>query len=202
VHNRIILSLSLILLSLLFPACGSSPNARIYILNTMDRIDASSILKNQNITVKIGPISIPDALDKSQIVTRLGTNELLADEFNRWSGDYQSDIQRVLGENISILLPARQVILNQELTLFPVDFQVLVNVREFDGSLGGTVTLNADWTIAGSNKGQPVTAKKSIFQENTNGSDYQSYVAAQSRLLAKLSSEIASEIRKQLNKKD
>lgn len=201
-HNRTVLSLSLISLSLLFSACGSSPNARLYVLNSLDRTDSATILESQSIAVKIGPISIPDTLDKSQIVTRLGTNELLADEFNRWSGDYQSDIQRILGENISILLPTNQVILNQELTLMPVDFQVLVNVREFDGSLGGVVTLNADWAIASSDKGKTVMAKKTILQENTNGPDYQSYVAAQSQLLAKLSGEIANEIKRQLNKED
>ncbi len=42
--------------------------------------------------------------------------------------------------------------------------------------------------------------KKSVFKENTEGADYQAYVAAQSRLLGKLSQEITDEIRRQLLK--
>ena len=199
-NNRRILSLSLISLTLLFAGCGSSPNAKIYILSAIDKDTSVPALQveGHSITVKVGPVSIPDTLDQSPIVTRSGPNMLVADEFNRWSGDFQSDIQRIIGENISVLLPTNQVTLSQEIMLLPVDFQVIVNIREFDGELGGIVTLNADWTVARKGKDKLVMAKKSVFQENTDGADYQAYVATQSRLLAKLSQEIADEIRKQL----
>ena len=84
--------------------------------------------------------------------------------------------------------------------MLPIDFQVLVNIRRFDGELGGIVTLNADWTILHKGKEKSVMAQKSVLHENTTGTDYQDYVAAQSRLLAKLSEEIVTEIRRQLNK--
>jgi len=201
VNNRTIISLSLISLTWLFSGCGSSPNAKIYILNAMDRDTSVSTLKveHHNVAVKVGPVSIPDTLDQSLIVTRSGPNMLVVGEFNRWGGDLQSDIQRVIGENISILLPTKQVTLSQEIMLLPVDFQVIVNVRKFDGTLGGVVTLNADWTVARKGKETSVMVKKSVLKENADGVDYQSYVAAQSRLLAKLSQEIADEIRGQLN---
>ena len=201
-NNRFILSLSLIAATIFFAGCGSSPDAKFYILNTIDRNDSIPIatMQNQSVVVKVGPVSIPDTLDQSQIVTRTGTNMLVVDEYNRWSGDLQSDIQRIIGENISILLPTDQVTLNQEIMLFPVDFQVIVNVREFDGSLGGIVTLNADWIVAGKGEKKFVIARKSILQENTDGADYQAYVAAQSRLLETLSQEIADAIRGQLAK--
>ena len=60
--------------------------------------------------------------------------------------------------------------------------------------------MNADWTVARKSKDKTVISKKSVFQENTDGADYQAYVAAQSRLLEKLSQEIADEIRRQLTK--
>jgi len=202
VNKQTILSLSLISLTLLFAGCGSSPDAKFYILNTVDRNTPVPIatMKNQSIVVKVGPVSIPDMLDQSQIITRSGTNMLVVDEYNRWSGDFQSDIQRIIGENISILLPTDQVALSQEIMLLPVDFQVIVNVREFDGALGGVVTLNADWVVAAKGKDKTVVAKKSVLQEDADGADYQAYVAAQSRLLEKLSQEIADEIRRQLSK--
>ncbi len=199
-NNRTIISLSLILLTLLFAGCGSSPNAKIYILNAIGQDTSLSALTidGHKVSVKVGPVSIPDTLDRAPIVTRTGQNTLVVHEFNRWSGDFQSDIQRILGENISILLPTDQVSLSQEIMLLPVDFQVIVNIREFDGKLGGIVTLNADWTVAGKGKNKSVMAQKSVLQDHADGPGYQAYVAAQSRLLAKLSQEIAAKIRSQL----
>jgi uncharacterized lipoprotein YmbA len=196
-----ILSSSLIVIALVIAGCGSSPSAKFYILNKVDRTVSTSIaaMQDHSIAVKVGPVSIPDTLDHSQIVTRSGQNMLILDEFNRWGGDFQSNIQQIIGENISILLPTDQVILSSEVSLVPTDFQVIINVREFDGQLGGIVTLNADWTVSGKGKEKSFMAKKSVLQENADESDYQAYVAAQSRLLVKLSQEITDEIRRQLN---
>ena len=201
-NNRTILSLSLIALSLLFAGCGSSPNAKIYILDAMHRDSPTSTmaLQGQSVAVKVGPVSISDVLDQSQIVSRTGDNRLIIDEFNRWGGDFQSDVQRVIGENISILLPTDQVILSQEIALLPIDYQVLVNVREFDGTLGGMVTLNADWTVASKGENKTIVTKKSVLQEQTEGADYDAYVAAQIRLLEQLSKEITAEISTHLAK--
>ncbi len=200
--KQAILFSSLVAIALAIAGCGSSPSAKFYILNTVDRnVSVSAApMQDHSVAVKVGPVSIPDTLDHSQIVTRSGQNMLILNEFNRWGGDYQSNIQRILGENISILLPTDQVILSSEVSLVSADFQVVINVREFDGQLGGIVTLNADWTVTHKGKEKTVMAKKSILQENTDGSDYQAYVAAQSRLLAKLSQEITDEVRRQLNK--
>ena len=196
--TQTILSASLIAISLLFSGCGTSPKAELFILNPIERDISAPVAVLKSISVKVGPISIPDTLDQSPIITRTGSNTLMAGEFKRWSGDYQSDIQRVLGENISILLPTDQITLGQEIVLTPIDFQVIVNIRQFDGQLGGVVTLNADWSVAHHGKKKSVIAKKSVFQEKANGSTYQDYVAAQSRLLAKLSQEISNTIKKQI----
>jgi len=199
--KRPILSSSLVAIALAIAGCGSSPSAKFYILNTVDRNVSTSTadMKDSNIAVKVGPVSIPDTLDHSRIVTRSGENMLILNEFNRWAGNFQSDVQRILGENISILLPTNQVVLSSEVSLLPTDFQVVINVRELDGQLGGIVTLNADWTVTHKGKEKTVVAKKLVLQEKTDGTDYQAYVAAQSRLLAKLSQEITDEIRRQLN---
>ncbi len=180
--------------------CGSSPAAKFYTITALDRnlVTPALIKTGKDITVRIGPVTIPDTLQKPQIVSRTGENMLVLDEFNRWGGDLQSDFQRILGENISILLPTEHIILNQELTPLPVDFQVIVYVREFDGKLGGVVTLNADWTVVHLKSESTGKSEKSLLQENTEGARYQEYVSAQSRLLAKLSHEIANEISRQL----
>ncbi|MFW5443580.1 MAG: membrane integrity-associated transporter subunit PqiC [Methylococcaceae bacterium] len=200
--NSFFVPLSVVAIILAIAGCESSPRAKFYILNTIDRnvVVKDVPRKYHMVAVKVGPVSIPDTLNHSQIVTRSGRNMLTLDEFNLWGGDFQSDIQRIVGENISILLPTDQVVLSSEVSLVSEDFQVLINVRELYGKLGGTVILNADWTVIHKGKEKTITAKKSVFQGNSDGTDYQAYVGAQSRLLAKLSQEITDEIRRQLNK--
>jgi uncharacterized lipoprotein YmbA len=194
------LSALLISISLLIVGCGTSPKTHIYILSSIQTDIAPQTENGQIFVIKVGPVSIPDTLDQEPIVTRIGSNVLHADEYNRWSGDFQDDIQRLLGENISILLPSTQMTLSQETMLLPIDFQVIINVREFYGKLGGTVTLNVNWTVAQQGKKKTVIVKKSVLQEKTSGPEYKDYVAAQSRLLAKLSQEVADEIKGQLGK--
>jgi uncharacterized lipoprotein YmbA len=202
-HSDFWLSWSLAIILLAITSCATSPEAKFYMLNAIgrDTLSTSAANSEHNVAVKVGPVYIPDTLNQSQIVTRSGSNMLVLDEFNRWGGDFQDDIQRIMGENISILLPTNRVILYQDVSFLPAVFQVLVNIREFDGELGGMVTLNADWVLVHHPRKEKVlTARKSILQESTDGADYQAYVAAQSRLLAKLSQEIANEIRVQLGK--
>ncbi len=186
--------------ALMMTGCASSPDAKFYTLSAIDRYAPPVSLTTalQNVAVKVGPVSIPDALDQSQIISRTGKNRLIVDEFHRWGGDLQLTIQLVLAENISLLLPTEQVILNQDVTPLPADYQVIVHFREFDGELGGTVMLNADWTIVRFGKKNIVRGGKLVFRENTTGPGYQAYVAAQSRLLAKFSREIVAEINGQM----
>lgn len=196
------LSITVCSLFIFLSGCGSSPDAKFYTLNAVPRELSASVTTEDDtgVSVKVGPVTIPDTLDQSQIVTRSGPNSLELNEFNRWGGDLQTDFQRVLGENISILLPTDHVVLFQEVILTPVDFQVIVNVRVFDGELGGIVTLNADWTVVKSGVKKSVTARKSVLHETAEASNYPAYVAAQSRLLAKLSRQISDEIRKKVNR--
>ena len=182
---------------LLVTGCSSSPQAKFYTFNTLPEPAATT--DSTTVAIKIGPVTIPDALDQPQIVTRTGPNTLKISEFHRWGGNLRDDLERVLGENIAIMLSTNRITLSQEITLLPIDFQVLVNIRELGGELGGTVTLNADWLIKPSGD-KPIVADKSVLQETVLSPDYRDFVAAQSRLLAKLSSEIADAIKQQMTK--
>lgn len=185
------------IMSLGIISCGSSPTARFYALNAIARNPRPPVaIIPLRTKVKLGPITIPDTLDQPKIVSRSGSNRVIMNEFNRWGGDFQSELLRILGENISILLPTEQVILSNDYATLPYEFQVIVNIRKFDGKLGGTVTLNADWIVIRQGKQKPIIAKKSILEEQTDAVDYQAYVETQSHLLARLSQEISNEIRK------
>lgn len=144
--------------------------------------------------VAVHPAVIPAAIDRPQIVTRTGENQLALAEFNRWGGSLREEISRVLVENLGALLAERRVkVLSDSLALDPACV-VAVSVNRFDGRLGESVWLNAAWTLRDPRQKKALAVKSSALQESVAGPGYAELVAAQSRALAALSRDIAAEL--------
>lgn len=102
----------------------------------------------------------------------------------------------MIAENISILLSTDHVSLVGEVEIIPSEYQLIIYIREFIGELGGVVQLNADWKLIGAKKANYNLSEKTLLREQTDADDYLAYVAAQSRLLEKLSVVISDAIKK------
>jgi uncharacterized lipoprotein YmbA len=53
---------------------------------------------SSNISVSVGPVSIPAVVDRPQIVVATGPNQVRLEEFNRWAAPLQNSIARVVAE--------------------------------------------------------------------------------------------------------
>ena len=69
--------------------------------------------------------------------------------------------------------------------------QVGVEVVQFDGTLGGDVVLNVKWGLFAEEGKKLLLAKRTSLKEPTGAATYEALVAAQSRVVAALSREIA-----------
>ena len=79
--------------------------------------------------VAVGPVAIPDYLDRPQILTRSGPSELQLAEFERWAGSLEKDVSRVLAENLSTLLEKDHVIvLRSRITSYNVCYTKLLRL--------------------------------------------------------------------------
>jgi hypothetical protein len=187
-------------ISIALGGCASTEPARFYTLHSIsdkDMVSRASAEDNR-IFVGIGPIEVPDYLDRPQIVTRSGINELKYAEYDRWAGSFEEDVARVLVENLSALLSDRQVAVlrwgSSAQPSFPFNYRVTIQVIRFERTVEGPALLKTQWTIyEGGGKGVLLMRDSSI-SEQTQGDDYASLVEAMSRALAKLSGEIASAI--------
>jgi uncharacterized lipoprotein YmbA len=186
--------IALVCTLMLVAGCAStSPKSDFYTLSTDS---AASTLPEAaqhcaNTAVGIGPVSWPRYLDQPRIVTRPGPNRLEFNEFHRWGGSLQDDFERVLIRNLSQLLDSERVD-NAELSArIKPDYRVELDVRQFDGRLGGVVTLDVRWDIIqhGSDKARVV--KNSLLQETASDPTYDALVEASSRAVAGLAREIA-----------
>ena len=177
--------------------CATSQPARFYTLNGISKPDsAPSVAAGKAEIIGVGPISIPDSLDRPQIVTLSGENEVRIAEFDRWSsGSYRDEIARVLTENLStLLLPSQRVVSYAWGRRISLNSQITVDIIRLDGVLGKTLILKANWAILAENGTKTIMVRRSDISEPVNGGDYASFAAAMSRALGTLSREIASAV--------
>jgi uncharacterized lipoprotein YmbA len=177
--------------------CARTGSSRFYTLSPLPVSEAKSgpQAADKGIAIGVGPIKLPEHLDRSQIVTRTSSNELELAEFDRWAGSLADDFSRVLAENLSILLSTDRVSLYPWRKSIPVQYQIVIDVTRFDGELGKSASLITRWTVFSARTKKVLFMQKSRINEASGAPTYKAMVVAQSRALAQLSREIADAIK-------
>ena len=174
--------------------CGSSPPARFYVLSVAPSVateGTEQALADYSVTV--GPVSLPDAVDRPQLVVRVGANQVALLEEHRWAEPLKSEISRVVAENLAQLLGAKQVVTYPQNTSRDPDYRVLLDIQRFDSAVGQSAQVDAVWTVRGA-AGSALKTGRTVAREGTAGDSYDALVAAHSRALATVSAKIAEAI--------
>jgi uncharacterized lipoprotein YmbA len=193
---RRIVTLSALLAIAIVAAAGcSTPPSRLYTLSRAPAVPAASTAAPlPNITVVVGPVSIPGIVDQPQFVVSTGANSVSIDEFNRWASPLQGNISRVVAENLAMLLGTQRVSQFQQSLNLDADFRVAIEVQSFDSAPGDAATLNAVWVVRRTKDGKAQPGRTNV-REPTGSAGYEALAAAHSRALAKMSQEIADVVR-------
>ena len=180
--------------------CGRSLPTRYYVLHSWNE-SMNSKEESQRpdeahcISIGVGPVKIPDYLDRAEIVTRVAPNELKLAEFDQWAEPLSQSISRVLADNLSGLLCVKPVVIFPWRGTVSIDYQIEAEIVRMDGNLGGNATLEARWMIFGAREPKKLLViKKTRFTEPVGGQDFRALVSAQSRNLEALSRNIAAAI--------
>jgi uncharacterized lipoprotein YmbA len=170
--------------------CGSSPT-RFYALSALPQGGgpAGGVARSGPV-LGIGPVSVPERLNRPEIVTWVNENMLHLAEFDRWAAPLQDSITRVLAENLSLLLPTDRAAVFPWPSDIPIDYEVRVDVSRLDGTLGRDCSLIAQWSILRRTDKQAKGGRSNHTEPA--GDSYTTLVAAQSRLVAALSRDIAT----------
>ena len=85
--TRKLLLLAALLASAALAGCGSSPVTHFYTLNPAAAEPAAAGAGAMAVyIVAVGAVSLPDGVDRPQIVLRTGGNRVSFSEFERWGG--------------------------------------------------------------------------------------------------------------------
>ena len=171
--------------------CGSPLKERFYTLSSgaaPERVDAAAAAYS----VAVGAVTVPEVVDRPQMVLRVTANQVMITEQARWAEPLKSEIPRVIAGNLARLLNARVSAYPQSADP-DVDYRVTVEVQRFDSALGDAVTVEALWTVRPA-KGAAKSGR-AVVREPAGGGDYDALVVAHGRALTAVSRDIADAIR-------
>jgi uncharacterized lipoprotein YmbA len=148
----------------------------------------------RDLTVGVGPVTVPPYLDRPQLVTRTSRVKLALADFEQWAGPLPDTIARVLAENLALLIPTDRVVLAPWPRTIDPDYQVTVEVLQFDRGSGNQVTLAARWSLL-DRDGKELALRTSRVNLAAGAPDYEATVTAMGRTLEALAQDIATALR-------
>jgi uncharacterized protein len=188
---RLSLLLAIALAVVALAGCAS-PKADFYTLSP--EAPRESADPATPITVLIGSVSVPELVDRPQIVVRAGANQVTMNEFARWADSLKSQIPRVIAADLAQQLNSPRVSAYPMAGDTAAAWRVQIDVQRFDATLGDAVTVDALWSVSPPGKRAPLSGRSTV-REPCAGTGYDAVVAAYSRAFATISRDISTSIR-------
>ena len=180
---------------LMLSACGGrSKPAKFYTLQPVEQSSTGKSLPPY-VTLAVGPVAIPAALDRAEIVTRDADNVLSFSDYNRWAGPLDTDIATVMAQNIATLLESDRITpFTLENLFFQPTHRVVIIINRYESQLAREFLIDATWSIKDLQSRKLLQIRNSTIRETLASADYEELVAAQSKALAALSKIIAEAV--------
>ena len=180
---------------LLLAGCAQSQPTRFYTLSSVLAAPGETGAgADQDLAIGIGAVTLPEYLNRPQLVTRSGSNRVALSDFDNWIEPLQGLVARTLAENLALLLDTDDVLTLPQRRPFRPDYQVEVEITRFDADAAGNAVLDARWWVLGARAETELHSARTTLVEPVPGGDRTAAVAALSRALGGLSREIADVI--------
>ena len=176
---------------------GTVQPSKYYVLNSLYSHDTTPqpVADLSDIGILVGPIKLAMYLDRSDVIIRNTRNEIEIADFASWAGPLPENFSRVLAENLSLWLNTKKVAMFPGSKLPIYDYNVSMNVTRFDGRPGDSAHLRARWVILDKKRKTLLFKEHTSLDQPTKNDSIEALVAAQSRLVADFSRQIAEAIK-------
>jgi uncharacterized protein len=172
--------------------CGTTPDPSFYTLSAGAEPNANT--GEGPYSVAVGPVSLPEMVDRPQLVVRVNPNRVLFVEQHRWAEPLRSEIPRVIAGNLSRLLSTTRISAYPQSSDNNAEYRVLVDIQRFESVPGESVTVEALWTVR-RGPASEVRTGRSLVRMPAGAPGYDVLAAAHARALSRVSEEIAEAIR-------
>ncbi|MDT8998811.1 PqiC family protein [Paucibacter sp. APW11] len=160
----------LVAIPALLAGCSSSPPVQLYQLRAEAPVTTPSVAAS---TVwALGPVLLPDYLDRDAIVRPSGAASLQHNPSQRWAEPLREAVPRLLAQDLAQLRGSAQVWRMPVPPGVQVDRQLRVDVQRLDAKADSRqVVLQARWTLVDpSGKTKPVVLERRIELEASDAS--------------------------------
>jgi uncharacterized lipoprotein YmbA len=187
-----------ILLALVIPwtGClgpGTTRPTRFFVLSATANPAATSE-RTTDLRLSVGRVLLPDLLNRPQIVTRTGENQVRLADFAQWAEPLETSLPRVISEDLARLTGTDQVSVHPWPSPMKIDLRVEIAVLQFEGNRDGEVSLVARWRWVRADGSEAHPLQLSSHLESAADRSTEALVAAMNRALGSLSRDIAAAI--------
>lgn len=172
-------------------------DTRFYILDPLPQeIPIVKADKADPISIDVVSLSLPQYLERPQIVTRGEGNRLELAELHQWGENLRKNMVRVIAKNLSNILQTPDVSIGLRNPISSPDFRIELVIMKFERDPDGKVRLTAKWSLSGGRDNTPIIIKFSELESLTvpAESDMGRTVAAMNSIVGDLSLIIGNEI--------
>ena len=174
--------------------CGTSPKASYYTLEAEGRLASG---QGTAPSVLLVAASLPELLDRPQMVLRGAANQVVLSDLQRWAEPLRSSIPRVVAADLGRRLNSANVAaLPAGAPYFDADFRLTLHVQRLDAQPGHGVDLDLLWVLK-PRQGKDILGHSQVFEEDRNALTAASMVGVQRRALERAAADIAAEIQRQ-----
>jgi hypothetical protein len=181
--------------AIMISACGSSPPARYFALNPIDAEYRQD--PDDAVILGLGPLRIPDYLNRSQIVTRDLEAEMQVNEFSRWTEPLSIALPRIVATDIDNLLDQVVVVMYpyDALVQSYVSYRLVGDINRFEADQSGLTVLDVQWGIVDADGKMVVPVRRNRYQAQASpGDDLNNVVSAMNDALSQFSRDVVSRI--------
>lgn len=177
-----------------FSGCRSmTPAVNYYFLTPLSAGPFASVNSDgiRDMRVGILPIELPGYINRAQMVKRIGVNRMAVSSLNRWADYPDRMIQRVIGENLQLLLAEARIYSAPWPVGLQPDIVVDFSFFELIGTDDKKIRLSVVWTIRAKDDPAAVLSRRTSLSEKMPGSGFEDLAAAHSQVLTTLCRDVA-----------
>ena len=188
-------ALCIALVALLLVGCAHTPQPHYYVLSGPSEVTNNAARSGP--AIGLGPITLPDYLDRPQIVTRATDSRLALSNEHRWAEPLPASFSRALLAHLEKALPTQDMVLHPWRSALDIAHQVQIEVTRFERGADGTFRLGARWSVstAGSDTGTGTRQSDIEIPLEAKSDDYDALLAAANSAVAALATTIATQLK-------
>ena len=171
--------------------CGSVPTEYFYTISATAPAGTPATATNWNAGITVEVATIPESVDRPQLVLSAGENQVVILEQQRWAEPLKGQIARTVAVNLSRLLGSARVSAYPQATDPDAAYRIALDVQRFEARRGDAVAVEVLWTIRGAD-GPAQASGRSVTRETIEAEGYDALVAAHSRAFGAVSRDIAA----------